>query len=67
MNTSRFPAIAPNVDLGQLFLRLGGSFLLFHVHGLPKVVHNNKKLLRIEDPLHFGGQATVLAAIFARS
>lgn len=56
---------APQVDLGLLFLRTGGAFLLFHVHGWPKVMHFADELTRIEDPLGMGAPVSLVLAIFA--
>lgn len=56
---------APQIDLGLLFLRVSGAFMLFHVHGWPKIVHYSEELLKIEDPFGFGSTFSLLAAIFA--
>lgn len=55
----------PPVDIGLLFLRLAGSFMLFYVHGLPKVLHYAQELTKIEDPFGFGPALSLWAAIFA--
>ena len=57
--------LRPQVDLGLLFLRLTGSFMLFYVHGLPKVLHFSHELTQIEDPFGFGQQLSLWAAIVA--
>lgn len=56
---------APQVDIGLLFLRIGGAFMLLHVHGWPKVVHYSYELTVIDDPLGLGAQFSLFAAIFA--
>jgi putative oxidoreductase len=65
MTGLRVLRFAPPVDIGLLFLRLAGSFMLFHVHGWPKVLHYGEELTRIEDPFGLGPQLTLLCAIFA--
>lgn len=55
----------PQIDLGLLFLRVSGAFMLFHVHGWPKVVHFGEELTRIEDPLGIGAPISLVLAIFA--
>lgn len=55
----------PRIDLGLLFLRLTGSLLLLHVHGLPKIFHFSEELTRIEDPFGLGPWMSLLPAIFA--
>ncbi len=57
--------LMPHTDLGLLFLRLAGSFMLLHVHGWPKIVYYTEELTRIEDPFGMGPQLTLLCAIFA--
>ena len=53
------------LDLGLLFLRLGGAGLLLAVHGLPKALHFCQQLGLIEDPLHLGAWPTLGFAVFA--
>lgn len=53
------------LDLGLLFLRLGGAGLLLAVHGLPKASHFRQQLGLIEDPLHLGAWPTLGFAVFA--
>ncbi|WP_288491956.1 DoxX family protein [uncultured Pseudomonas sp.] len=53
------------LDLGLLFLRLGGAGLLLAVHGLPKTLHFRQQLGLIEDPLHLGAWPTLGFAVFA--
>ncbi len=53
------------LDLGLLFLRLGGAGLLLAVHGLPKALHFRQQLKLIEDPLHLGAWPTLGFAVFA--
>lgn len=50
---------------GLLFLRLSASFMLFYVHGWPKVVHFSQELTRIEDPFGWGARTSLLSAIAA--
>ena len=52
-------------DLGLLFLRVAGAILLLHVHGIPKILHFQSELQKIEDPLHLGHGPTLVLAIFA--
>jgi putative oxidoreductase len=56
---------APRLDAGLLFLRLAGSFMLFYVHGLPKVLHFSNELAHIEDPFGLGPYMSLLPAILA--
>jgi putative oxidoreductase len=56
---------SPQIDLGLLFLRLTGSLLLLHVHGLPKVFHFTEELTRIEDPFGIGPYMSLIPAIIA--
>lgn len=63
-------AAAPDdtaLHAGLLFLRLTGSALLIAVHGLPKVLHYNQELTRIEDPFHMGATPTLLLAILSET
>ncbi|WP_323150115.1 DoxX family protein [Pseudomonas oryzihabitans] len=53
------------LDLGLLFLRLGGAGMLLTVHGLPKALHFREQLGLIEDPLHLGAWPTLGFAVFA--
>ena len=53
------------LDLGLLFLRLGGAGMLLTVHGLPKALHFHEQLGLIEDPLHLGAWPTLGFAVFA--
>lgn len=55
----------PRIDAGLFFLRVAGAFMLFYVHGLPKIVHYTEELSLIEDPLGLGRQFSLLMAIFA--
>ncbi|WP_044180026.1 DoxX family protein [Phytobacter massiliensis] len=57
--------LLPRIDAGLLFLRLTCSLLLLYVHGLPKVLHFNEELARIEDPFGFGPWMSLLPAILA--
>lgn len=59
------PHISTRLNTGLLFLRLGTSFILFYVHGLPKILHYGEELTRIEDPFGMGAHFSLLAAIFA--
>jgi putative oxidoreductase len=52
-------------DWGLLWLRVSGSALLLHVHGLPKLLHFQEQLSLIEDPWHLGANFTLSLAIFA--
>ncbi|WP_175625517.1 MULTISPECIES: DoxX family protein [Oxalobacteraceae] len=64
--TKNLPFLSvPQIDLGLLFLRVSGAFMLFHVHGWPKIMHYSEELVRIEDPFGFGTSFSLLAAIFA--
>ncbi|MNG69908.1 hypothetical protein D3C79_282810 [compost metagenome] len=65
MKTSSAFFIAPRIDLGLFFLRLTGSLLLLHVHGLPKVFNFSEELTRIEDPFGLGPYMSLLPAILA--
>lgn len=56
---------APQVDAGLLFLRVTGAFMIFHVHGWPKIINYRAELTRIEDPFGFGTTFSLLMAIFA--
>ncbi|MEA9389933.1 DoxX family protein [Acerihabitans sp. TG2] len=56
---------APRIDLGLLFLRLAGSFMLLYVHGIPKILHYANQLAQIEDPFGLGRSLSLWAAIFA--
>lgn len=55
----------PDIDAGLLFLRVTGAFMLFYVHGLPKIMHYSEELTLIEDPFGLGAAPTLLLAIFA--
>ncbi len=57
----------PPLDLGLLFLRLAGSFMLFYVHGLPKLLHYAHELTVIEDPFGLGPALSLWAAILAEA
>ncbi|WDZ95882.1 DoxX family protein [Herbaspirillum sp. WKF16] len=57
----------PPLDLGLLFLRVAGSFMLFYVHGLPKLLHYAHELTVIEDPFGLGPALSLWAAIFAEA
>ena len=64
--TKIFPGLSvPHIDLGLLWLRVGGAFMLFHVHGWPKIIHYSEELVRIEDPFGFGTSFSLLAAILS--
>jgi len=65
MNKKTSPLLLPHVDLGLLFLRVAGSFMLFYVHGLPKILHYGHELTQIEDPFGLGPQLSLWAAILA--
>ncbi|WP_215848395.1 DoxX family protein [Candidatus Pantoea bituminis] len=65
MKNSSALFIPPRIDLGLFFLRLTGSLLLLHVHGLPKVFHFSEELTRIEDPFGMGPYMSLIPAIFA--
>lgn len=65
MKTLNERYLLPRIDLGLLFLRLTGSLLLLHVHGLPKIFHFSEELAHIEDPFGFGPYMSLLPAIFA--
>jgi putative oxidoreductase len=56
---------APPIDAGLLFLRVSSAFMLFYVHGLPKILYFNEELTRIEDPFGVGSAFSLWAAIFA--
>lgn len=53
-------------DLGLLFLRLAGAFMLLVVHGLPKALNVHHELQVIDDPLGIGAWPTLLGALFAQ-
>lgn len=55
----------PSLNAGLLFLRLSSAFMLFYVHGWPKLINHTEELARIEDPFGLGAQFSLLAAIFA--
>ncbi|MFZ6733554.1 DoxX family protein [Undibacterium sp. Ji42W] len=52
-------------DLGLLFLRLTGAFMLLYVHGLPKLMHYSTELAHIDDPMHLGRGLTLWLALLA--
>ena len=52
-------------DAGLLFARLAGAALLLHVHGIPKIVHYQEELARIDDPLGMGRALTLWCALLA--
>lgn len=52
-------------DLGLLFLRLAGAFMLLYVHGLPKLMHYSNELAHIDDPMHLGRGLTLWLALLA--
>jgi putative oxidoreductase len=60
-----FPAVP--LDFGLLFLRIAGSFMLFYVHGLPKLMNYAHELSAIEDPFGLGPAVSLWAAIFAEA
>jgi putative oxidoreductase len=55
----------PAASAALLYLRLTGGALLLWVHGLPKLMHFDAELGRIEDPLHLGAYLTLSIAIAA--
>jgi len=57
----------PPLDLGLLFLRVAGSFMLFYVHGLPKLMHYGHELTVIEDPFGLGPTVSLWSAILAEA
>lgn len=57
----------PPLDLGLLFLRVAGSFMLFYVHGLPKLMHYAHELTVIEDPFGLGPTVSLWSAILAEA
>lgn len=69
--TSRLdPALARGLETasvawGLLFMRISASLLLLWVHGLPKLLHWNLELQRIEDPFGLGAHLTLGLAVFA--
>lgn len=63
----RYFTSPPRIDAGLFFLRLTGSLLLLHVHGLPKLFHFSEELTRIEDPFGLGPWISLLAAILAEA
>ncbi|MFC3108919.1 DoxX family protein [Undibacterium arcticum] len=65
MATVRSLLYTSYTDIGLLWLRLAGSFILFQVHGWPKVIHYSEELTRIEDPFGTGPAFPLLTAIFA--
>jgi putative oxidoreductase len=54
-----------SMDAALLWLRMGGSALLFTVHGWPKILHYHAELARIEDPFGLGAPVSLLSAIIA--
>lgn len=48
-----------------LFMRVSGALLLLQVHGLPKLLHWQSELQRIEDPFGLGAPLTLGLAVFA--
>ncbi|TKI07833.1 DoxX family protein [Martelella alba] len=58
-------SLPPMIDMGLLFLRLTGCFMLLYVHGIPKVLHFQAQLTQIEDPFGLGPGFSLLAAVFA--
>lgn len=52
-------------DAGLLFARIAGAALLLHVHGVPKLVHYQQELARIDDPLGMGRALTLWCALLA--
>lgn len=67
MKSTRLFYLTPQVDLGLLFLRLTGCFMLLYVHGAPKVLHYADELSKIEDPFGLGPSLSLWAAIFAEA
>lgn len=58
---------ALTTDLALLFLRVSSAALMLFIHGLPKLLHFQQELSRIEDPLHLGPYITLTLAIFAET
>jgi putative oxidoreductase len=54
-----------HLALGLLFMRVAASALLMQVHGLPKLIHWQTELQRIEDPFGLGSHLTLGFAVFA--
>ncbi|WP_435605756.1 DoxX family protein [Pseudomonas knackmussii] len=48
-----------------LFMRVCAALLLLQVHGLPKLLHWQSELQRIEDPFGLGAPLTLGLAVFA--
>lgn len=48
-----------------LFMRVSAALMLLHVHGLPKLLHWQSELQRIEDPFGLGAPLTLGLAVFA--
>lgn len=68
MGTRTFPRLPmPPLDFGLLFLRIAGSFMLFYVHGLPKLLNYAHELTVIEDPFGLGPALSLWSAIFAEA
>jgi putative oxidoreductase len=66
LDVARPSALAPtSVAWGLLFMRVSASLLLLWVHGLPKLLHWNLELQRIEDPFGLGASLTLGLAVFA--
>ena len=63
MTTARWSHL-PSTDFGLLFLRVSGAILLLYVHGIPKILHFQSELKKIEDPFHLGQGLTLVLAIF---
>ncbi|QJP09488.1 DoxX family protein [Pseudomonas multiresinivorans] len=51
--------------LALLFMRVAAALLLLQVHGLPKLLHWQSELQRIEDPFGLGAAPTLALAVFA--
>ncbi|MBC3909718.1 DoxX family protein [Undibacterium umbellatum] len=65
MNFSQRLSLPARPELGLLFLRLAGAFMLLYVHGLPKVLHYSTELAQIDDPLDLGRGPTLWLALLA--
>ncbi|KAF1072096.1 MAG: hypothetical protein GAK45_00310 [Pseudomonas citronellolis] len=48
-----------------LLMRVSAALLLMQVHGLPKLLHWQAELQRIEDPFGLGATPTLALAVFA--
>lgn len=64
MGRTPAPASA-SVAWGLLFMRVSAALLLLFVHGVPKLLHWDLELQRIEDPFGLGAHLTLGLAVFA--